>query len=60
MKRIKITQTKSIIGQTKSKKKIMEALGLRKIRQTKEHNLTPAIKGMISKVDHLIEIEELS
>ena len=49
-----------MIGQTKSKKKIMEALGLHKIRQTKEHNLTPAIEGMINKVDHLIEIEELS
>jgi len=35
-------------------------LGLRKIHQTVEHNDTPQIRGMINKVNHLVEVEEIN
>ncbi len=59
MDKIKITQKKSIIGATKRQKNTVKALGLRKIRATVEHNATPQILGMVSKVSHLIEVEKI-
>lgn len=58
-KKLKITQVKSIIDRPKRQKATMEALGLRKINQSVEHNATPQILGMVEKVSHLIEVEQL-
>ena len=58
MAKIKITQIKSKIGSTERQKKTLEALGLRKINATVEHEATPQIKGMIAKVQHLVSVEE--
>ncbi len=58
MIKVKITQTKSTIGKTKRQKDTIVALGLGKINRTVEHNLTPSVKGMINKVNHLIEVEK--
>ncbi|MDD2529924.1 MAG: 50S ribosomal protein L30 [Bacteroidales bacterium] len=57
--KVRVTQIKSGIGRTLRQKQTLESLGLRKINQTKEHELTPQIKGMIDKVSHLIKVEEI-
>ncbi len=59
MKKVRITKIRSTIKRPKDQKKTMEALGLRKIGQTREHVLTPQIEGMIRKVKHLISVEEI-
>lgn len=59
MAKVKITQVKSVIGRTKRQKGTVEALGLRRINQTVEHEATPQILGMIHKVNHLIKVEQI-
>ena len=59
MKQVKVTQIKSTIGQTQRQKKTMEALGLRKINHCVQHQATPAIQGMLVKVNHLINVEKI-
>jgi len=54
---IKVTQIKSIIGQTKKQKNTMKALGLRKLNHSVRHQATPAILGMLAKVKHLVSIQ---
>ncbi|NUO82371.1 50S ribosomal protein L30 [candidate division KSB1 bacterium] len=58
-KKLKVTQTKSIIGQKWDMKLTVKALGLHRIRHTVVHNDTPQIRGMINKVSHLITVEEV-
>ena len=59
MARIKVTQIKSKIGQPESQKKILAALGIRKMHQTVEHEDTPQIMGMVNKLKHLVKVEKL-
>ena len=59
MAKVKITQIKSRIGASKVQKANLDALGLRKIRQTVEHNATAQILGMVDKVKHLIILEQV-
>lgn len=59
MTKIKITLIKSTIKKSGNQKKTVAALGLRKINQTVEKELNPAIQGMINKVKHLIKVENL-
>ena len=59
MAKIKVTQVKSQIGRLKNQKRTLEALGLRKMNQTVEHEATPAVVGMVNKVSHLVSVEEL-
>jgi len=56
--KIKVTKTKSAINRTQTQKRILESLGLRKIGQVKEHDASPSILGMVSKVSHLVSVEE--
>lgn len=56
---IKITQIKSAIGQTQRQKKTIKALGLKKINHTVAHQATPAIQGMLKKINHLITVEKI-
>jgi large subunit ribosomal protein L30 len=58
MAKIKVTKRKSAINRTQNQKRILEALGLRKIGQTVEHDATPNILGMVRKVNHLVSVEE--
>ena len=58
-KKIKITQTKSSIGYKQKAKLTLIALGLRKMHQSVEHIDTPSMRGMISKVDYLVKVEEV-
>lgn len=59
MAKVKITLKKSLIGRKKDHIATVNALGLRKIRKTVEHDDTPQIRGMINKVSYLLEVEEL-
>ena len=58
MTKIRITQVKSKIGRLKNQKRTLEALGLRKMNQTVEHDATPTILGMVNTVKHLVSVEE--
>ena len=58
MAKIKITQVKSIIDRSERQKKTMTALGLKKINATVDVAATPQILGMVSKVNHLVTVEE--
>ena len=57
--KLKITQTKSTIACLKDQIATIKALGLRKIGQTVEKADTPAIRGMIFKVKHMVKVEEI-
>lgn len=57
-KTIRVTLIRSPIGYTKDQKATVRALGFRRMRQTVEHNDTPAVRGMLSKIIHLLKIEE--
>ena len=59
MAKIKVTLVKSTIGQVDSVKATVAALGLKKIRSSKELEDTPAIQGMIAKVKHLVKVESI-
>lgn len=59
MAKIKVTQVKSTIDRAKRQKKIIEALGLKRINDSVVHENTPQILGMVSKVDHLVTVEEI-
>ena len=54
---LKITLVKSPIGNTERNKATIRALGLRKVGQSVEQKDTLAVRGMLSKVNHLVEIE---
>ena len=58
IKKILIKQIKSGIGYRKKSKETLRALGFKKMNQTIEKNDTPAIRGMIDKVSHLLEVVE--
>ena len=58
MGKVKIKQTRSKINRPVDQKRTLEALGLKKIGQVVEHEMTPSIEGMINKVKHLITILE--
>jgi large subunit ribosomal protein L30 len=60
MKKIKITQVKSVIDRSERQKRTMEALGLKKLNASVEVEATPQILGMVTKVNHLIRVEELA
>ena len=60
MAKVRVTQMASGNGRKPGQKETLTGLGLKKIRQTRELNDTPAIRGMIRKVAHLIKVEELS
>ncbi len=59
MKKIKITQVKSAVDRSIRQKRSLEALGLRKMHQTVEHEATPQILGIVDSIKHLVSVEEL-
>ena len=58
-KTVFVTLVRSPIGYTKDQKQTVLALGLRRMHQTIEHQDTPALRGMIRKVEHLVQVEEV-
>lgn len=57
-RKLRVKYVKSAIGYNKRQKKTIKALGFQKLYQTVTHEDTPAIRGMLNRVSHLLEIEE--
>jgi len=57
-KTLRVTLVRSQIGYTRDQKATVRALGFRRLHQTVEHKDTPALRGMLNKIIHLIKIEE--
>ncbi len=60
MATLRITQVRSLIGRPKDQRATVKALGLKRIRHTVEKADSPVIRGMVHKVVHLVEMEEIS
>ncbi len=52
-----ITMMRSAIGSTPKQRKTLQALGLHKIRQERSFEDTPAVRGMVERVKHLVEVK---
>ena len=59
MAKLRITQIKSKSGATKRQIANLESLGIRRMHQTVEVELTSVTKGMVEKVLHLVKVEEI-
>jgi large subunit ribosomal protein L30 len=55
--KVRITQTRSQIGETQKHRGTLRALGLGKIGKTAEHDETPVLAGMLRKVRHLVKVD---
>jgi large subunit ribosomal protein L30 len=55
---VKVTLTKSVIGEKPKTRATVEGLGLKRIRQTVEQVDSPSLRGMLAKVSHLVDVEE--
>ncbi|HXN02507.1 MAG TPA: 50S ribosomal protein L30 [Candidatus Dormibacteraeota bacterium] len=60
MARLRVTYVRSVIGQKPDQERTVQALGLRRLHQTVEHEDSPQLRGMVHKVRHLVKVEELS
>jgi large subunit ribosomal protein L30 len=58
-KKIAITQVRSRIGRPEKHRRILEALGIKRHQQTVVHNDTPAIRGMVNQIPHLVRVTEV-
>lgn len=59
-RKVRVTQVGSGNGQKPGQQQTLIGLGLNKLRRTRELEDTPAVRGMIRKVSHLVKVEELS
>jgi large subunit ribosomal protein L30 len=59
MTKLKVTQVRSVIHRPKDQKQTVRRLGLHRIRHSVIKDDRPEIRGMISKVQHLVRVEEL-
>ena len=59
-KYLKVTVTKSRIGRLPAQRKTLDAMGLTRTGRSRTFNDTPTIRGMIRKVEHLVEVEAIS
>ena len=58
-KQLRITLVKSPIGYSRRQKGTVKALGLRRLHQSVVQEDSPVIRGMVTKVSHLVEVEQL-
>jgi len=58
-RRIRVTQVRSAIQRKMNQRRTIRALGIRHLQHTVEHDDTPAIRGMIATVRHLVRVEEV-
>jgi large subunit ribosomal protein L30 len=56
---VRLTLVRSPIGYHKSQRRTAEALGLRRMHASAVHTETPQIRGMINKISHLLQVEEV-
>ena len=59
MTKWKITQVKSVNGATERQRATLASLGIRRIHHSVEFEVTPIVKGMVDKVRHLVQVEEI-
>jgi len=59
MAKIRITQVKSRNGKPERQKRTLDALGIRKLNHSVEHEATPQILGMVHKIKHLVKVENI-
>ena len=59
-KRVRVTQVGSPINRHSSQRETLIGLGLNKLNRTRELEDTPAVRGMIRKVAHLVKVEEVA
>ena len=59
MSPLKVMQVRSLIGSKQDHKRTVRALGLKRIRDSRVHEDTPQIRGMLHKVRHLVRVEEV-
>lgn len=57
-KTVRVTQVRSAIGRPPDQRATLSGLGLNRLRRTRELEDTPAVRGMINKVRHLVRVEE--
>ena len=58
--KVKITLRRSLIGQKPKAKETVRSLGLKKINSSTEREINPMIQGMLKKIEHMVEIEEIN
>ncbi len=58
-KRLRVTQIGSPIGRRKDQRQTLIGLGLNKMHRTRELEDTPAVRGMINKISHLVRVEDV-
>lgn len=58
-KTVRVTLRKSVIGEKPKTRATVEGLGLRRLHQTVEHVDSPSVRGMIHRVDHLVEVVDV-
>ncbi|MUT68209.1 50S ribosomal protein L30 [Paenibacillus sp. NEAU-GSW1] len=59
MAKLQITLVRSLIGRNEKQRATVESFGLRKIRQSVVLNDSPAVRGMVNTVSHLVKVEEV-
>lgn len=59
MSQLKVTQLRSVIGSLENHKRTVRALGLKRIRDSRVHEDTPQMRGMLHNVRHLVHVEEV-
>jgi large subunit ribosomal protein L30 len=60
MAKLAITLKKSTIGFPRNQRRTVASLGLRRLHQTVEHDDTPVTRGMVRKVQHLLDVQEVA
>ncbi|HYM81531.1 MAG TPA: 50S ribosomal protein L30 [Candidatus Limnocylindria bacterium] len=59
-RKLRVRQVKSASGHRADQKATVDALGIRGLHRPVEHNDTPQIRGMLFKIRHLVEVEEIN
>ena len=59
MAQLKITWIKSCIGRPQNQRRVVVALGLRRLNHSVTHGDTPTIRGMVNKIQHLLKVEAI-
>jgi large subunit ribosomal protein L30 len=57
--KLKVTQRRSTVGKPRRQRDTLRALGLRRIRHSVLHEDRPEIRGMVARVSHLVDVEEV-
>jgi len=57
--KLRVKLVNSVIGRPQNQRRVVEALGLKKLNSTVDHDDVPSIRGMVRKVSHLVQVEEI-